>query len=203
MWPSVCETIRQRTVTCMTYASHTFKVYWMLIWQTGTLLQLTHTHTHGHKHACIQYTLLCHVSRTVLCGLKYFPKHPPIITLNYLFYNYPVINRVEKFIFHFCTVCLKWLHNKESDLLLSLQMSLNMTDLNNSWYWRYTVIDAEIFFDDNLIQPLLYMKLKSKFLMCIYSVLITYKKQNYFIDDCYYISLIPSVVPIRHIQRHL
>jgi len=82
-------------------------------------------------------------------------------------------------------------------------MSLSMTDFNNSWYWWYTVIDAEIFFDYNLIQPLLYMKLKSKFLMCVYSVLITYNKQNYFIGDYYCISLIPSVVPICHIQRHL
>jgi hypothetical protein len=173
----VCETIRQTTVNYMIYASRTFKACWMLIWQTWTLLQLTH----GHKHACVQYILLCHVSRTILCGLRYFPNHPPIITLNYLFYNYPVLNTVEKFIFHLCTVCLKWLHNKEYGLL-PLQMSLNMTDFNNSLYWWYTVIVAEIFFDD-LIQPLLYMKLESKFLMYIYSVSITYNKQNYFIGD--------------------
>jgi len=90
---------------------------------------------------------------------KYFPKHPTIIIHNYLFCSYPVLNTVEKFIFHLCTVCLN---------LLPLQMSLNVTNYN-SWYWWYTVIVAEIFFDDNLIQQLLHMKLESKFLMYIYS----------------------------------
>lgn len=118
----VCETTRQNSNlydVCIPHIQGLLDIN-LTDWNIAPTL------THGHKHACIQYTLLCHVSWTILCGLKYFPKHPPIITRNYLFSNYPVYNTVEKFIFHLGTVCLN---------LLPLQLSLNVTNFNSSWYW--------------------------------------------------------------------